>query len=409
VLLIDRVGQRRSRVTTPRGLLIAALISLLSIVAMRHQAGANILNGGVAHYDPNVDYFPAKVRVQHATGFTVRYYPHYKAVTVRNPWRRTKQMFQYVLVQRGAPAPEGYPKAQRIEVPVRTMVTMSTTYLPYLDRLGIADRLVGHSALKQVNTPAIVKRIQAGQLVEVGSGAGVNVELLLDVNPDLIMTHAVETPQHNAHPKLLEAGLKVALNAAYMDTSPLGRTEWMKFVALFFNREATAERLFHDIVAAYERLTNLTRHVQIKPIVFAQAEYQGTWFMPGGNSYQARFLKDAGATYLWADDDSSGSLRLDFEAVFERASKADFWLVNTSGWERLQDVLAADERYANFAALQQGRVYNNNARLNAHGGNDYWETGVANPHLVLADLIKIFHPELVPDHELIWYRPLKRE
>jgi iron complex transport system substrate-binding protein len=208
---------------------------------------------------------------------------------------------------------------------------MSTTYLPYLDRLGIADRLVGHSALKQVNTPAIVKRIQAGQLVEVGSGAGVNVELLLDVNPDLIMTHAVETPQHNAHPKLLEAGLKVALNAAYMDTSPLGRTEWMKFVALFFNREATAESLFHDIVVAYERLTNLTRHVQIKPTVLTQAEYQGTWFMPGGNSYKARFLKDAGAAYVWADDDSNGSLRLDFEAVFERASKADFWLVNTSG------------------------------------------------------------------------------
>jgi iron complex transport system substrate-binding protein len=243
----------------------------------------------------------------------------------------------------------------------------------------------------------------------VGSGAGVNVELLLHVNPDLIMTHAAGASQYDAHPKLLEAGLKVAVNAAYMDTSPLGRTEWMKFVALFFNQEAAAERIFHTIAAEYARLANLTRQVQIKPTVFTQAVYQGTWYMPGGNSYMARFFKDAGAAYLWADDDSAGSLPLDFESVFARASEADFWLVNQSGWERVQDVLAADERYANFAAVQRGRVYNNNARLNPHGGNDYWETGVANPHQVLAELIKIFHPNILPEHKLMWYRPLKRE
>jgi iron complex transport system substrate-binding protein len=396
-------------VSSSRGLLIAALFVLLSGTATVHQAGANILDGGVEPYDRNVDYFPDKIRVQHATGFTVRYHRHYKVVTVRNPWRHAKQTFLYVLVQRGAPAPAGYSNAPRIEVPVRTMVTMSTTYLPYLDRFGIVDRLVGHSALKQVNTPAIVERIQAGQLVDVGSGAVVNIVLLLDLHPDLIMTYASGNPDNDAHPKLLEVGLKVAINAAYMDTSPLGRTEWMKFVALFFNREAVAESLFREIVAEYERLATLTRHVRIKPTVFTQAAYQGTWFVPGGNSYQARALQDAGAAYLWADDGSTGNLRLDFEAVFERARDADFWLANWSGWERVQDVLAADARYANFGALQQGRVYNNNARLNPHGGNDYWETGVANPHLVLADLIKIFHPDLVPDHELMWYRPLKRE
>lgn len=406
---MDRLGQCRMRVTIPHMLWNAVLISLLNFAAMVLQADANILNGGVEQYDPNVDYFPDKVHVQHATGFTVRYHHHYKVVTVRNPWRHAKQTFQYVLVQRGTPAPKGYPNAQRLEVPVRTMVTMSTTYLPYLDMFGIVDRLVGHSTLKQVNTPAIVKRIEVGQLVEVGSGAGVNVELLLDVHPDLIMTHAVGVPQYDAHPKLLEAGLKVAVNAAYMDTSPLGRTEWMKFVALFFNQEAAAERIFHTIVAEYARLANLTRQVQIKPTVFTQAVYQGTWYMPGGNSYMARFFKDAGATYLWADDDSAGSLPLDFESVFARAREADFWLVNQSGWERIQDVLAADERYANFAAVQRGRVYNNNARLNPHGGNDYWETGVANPQYVLADLIKIFHPNVLPEHKLMWYRPLKRE
>ena len=391
-----------------RGWLIVALMSLLS-AAVGHQADANILDGGIEQYDSNVDYFPHKVHVQHASGFTVSYHRHFKVVTVLNPWRDADQTFQYVLVQRGAPAPEGYPKAQHIEVPVRTMVTLSPTYLAHVDQLGIADRLVGHSDLKQVHTPAIVKRIEAGQLVEVGRGASVNVELLLDLQPELIMTHGSGNPQRSAHPKLLEVGLKVAFNAEYMDTSPLGQTEWVKFIAVFFNREAAAERLFPNIVAAYDRLVERTRQIRNKPTVFSQASYQGAWFMPGGNSFMARFIKDAGGTYLWADDNSTGSLRLDFEAVFERASEADVWLLKWPGWERVSDVLTADERNAKFLALNTGRIYNNNARLNAHGGNDYWETGMAKPHLVLADLVKIFHPDLVPDHELIWYRPLKRE
>jgi iron complex transport system substrate-binding protein len=407
--VMRRFGQSHMRVIVPRVLWVAVCISLLNFTATILQADANILNGGVTQYDPDVDYFPDKINVHYATGFSVHYHHHYKVVTVHQPWRHAQHTFQYVLVQRGTPAPAGYPKAQRIEVPVRTLVTMSTTCLPFLDMFGIADRLVGHSSLKQVNSPAIVKRIAAGQIVEVGGGAGVNVERLLDINPDLIMTHAAGIPQSDAHPKLLEAGLKVAINAAYMDTSPLGRTEWMKFIALFFNQEAVAERRFTNIVAAYARLVNLTRHLQTKPTVFTQANYQGMWFMPGGNSYMARFLKDAGATYLWADDDSAGNLSLDFESVLARASEADFWLVNWSGWERVQDVLAADVRYANFTALQQGRIYNNNARLNPYGGNDYWETGVANPHDVLADLIKIFHPDVLPDHKLMWYRPLTRE
>jgi iron complex transport system substrate-binding protein len=285
--LKDWIVQCRIPVTRLSRWLLAALIGPLSIVAIVVSASANVLDGSVDRYHLNMDYFPDKVHVHYATGFTVSYHHHYKVVTVRNPWRNAKQTFEYVLVQRGTPTPEGYPKAQRIEVPVQRLVTMSTTYLPYLEPFGIADRLVGHSALKQINTPAIVARIAAGQIAEVGSGAGVNVELLLDLNPDLIMTHAVGVPPHDAHPKLLEAGLKVAVNAAYMDTTPLGRTEWMKFVALFFNREAVAEHLFRDIVVAYEHLASLTRQVQIKPTVFdainlpRHVVYAGRQQLPG--------------------------------------------------------------------------------------------------------------------------------
>ena len=143
-----------------------------------------------------------------------------------------------------------------------------------------------------------------------------------------------------------------------------------------------------------------------KPTVFTGSDYQGTWSMPGGNSFAAAFLKDAGADYLWADDTSTGSLPLAFEAVFEKAQSAEYW-VNVGYFFTLNDLLAADARYADFAVYQSGNIWNNDAITSATGGNDYYESAVAHPELVLADLIKIFHPELLPDYELVYYRQLK--
>lgn len=176
---------------------------------------------------------------------------------------------------------------------------------------------------------------------------------------------------------------------------------------MFFNLEAEGETLFDDIAAQYNELTAMTADLEERPTVFTNTPYDGTWYMPGGNSFVAKLLADAGADYLWSDDESTGSLYLDFETVFERAADADFW-VNAGGfWFSLDDALAEDERFEQFAAFQNGNVWSNNLALNEFGGNDYWEGGVANPQLVLADLIAIFHPDLLPDHQFVYYQQLK--
>jgi iron complex transport system substrate-binding protein len=366
---------------------------------------ANITKGSVESYDPQVDYFPDKATIGYSAGWEVEYHNNYKVIRVLNPWRDAEETFEYVLVQRGTPIPERYDDAQIVEVPVESIATMSTTYLTQLDKLGLLEGLVGIDSITYVSTEAVRKMFDDGELVEIGGGSSVNVEVVLDLNPDLVMVYGVGNPEHDAHPKLLEAGVKVAMNAEYMETSPLGRGEWIKFIAMFFNREADAEVIFGDMAQQYEALAAKTREVATRPTLFTGAPRGDTWYMPGGNSYVAKFLVDAGADYLWAADDSTGSIPLDFESVYERAADADYWL-NTSGWMSIDDALAADERCADFAALQNQRMYNNNARVNENGGNDYWESGVANPHLVLADLIKVFHPELVPDHEFVYYRQL---
>lgn len=365
----------------------------------------NLTEGCVTDYDPDIDYFPEKVAILDSVGWSIEYHNNYKVITVLNPWRNADVQFQYILVQCGTPPPTDVGDAQVIEVPVKTVVAMSTTQLPHLAELGLIDTLVGVDSFLYINNEAVRAKIKEGALVEIGSGGQVNVEQALDLQPDLIMTYGVGNPEYDAHPKLLEAGLKVVLNSEYMELSPLGRAEWIKFTAAFFNREAQATEVYDAIAGRYREIAALAQNVANKPTVFANRPFRGTWYMPGGKSYVAQLLADAGATYLWADDTSTGSMQLSFEEVFDRAREAEFWL-NPGNWTDLAEAAAEDERYTQFAAYQNGNVYNNNKRLNENGGNDYWETGVTNPHLVLADLIKIFHPELLPDHELYFYQKL---
>ncbi|MCS6870469.1 MAG: ABC transporter substrate-binding protein [Anaerolineae bacterium] len=362
----------------------------------------------ITNFDPNVDYFPQKTEIAFATGFSVQYNKHYKVVRVTRPWAGAERGFTYVLVQCGAPTPkdEQLKDATVVEVPIRKLISMSTTYLPHLVELNVLDALVGVDTLQYVSTPEIVALGKAGKLTEIGSGAQVNVEQVALIAPDLIMTYGSGFPDYDAHPKLIEAGYKVALNGEFAENTPLGRAEWIKFTALFFNAEARANAYFEGVVKEYQRLVALTERVSTRPSVLINTPFQDVWYIPGGKSFAARFLLDAGASYAWADDESTGSLPLSIEDVFAKAGNAEFW-VNVGFFGSLKDLEAADARFAQFAAFKNGKVFNNDKRTNENFGNDYFESGVIRPHVILADLIKIFHPELLPDHELVYYRQLK--
>ncbi len=361
----------------------------------------------VSDYNPRRDYFPDKINLNYARGFTVEYHNHYKVVTVNNPWKEAEVTFQYLLVQCGTPVPTGFDRAQVIQVPVSNIIALSTTYLPHLESLELLDKLIGASDFKRINSPGVLKMIDQNQLIELGNNAKINMEVVLDMNPELVMTYGTGKNEFDSHHKLLKAGINVAINAEYMEDSPLATAEWLKFTAMFFNREAVAEKLFGEIAEEYEAIASLTRKIENRPTVFTGSSFNGVWYMPGGKSYIAQYLADAGAHYFWAEELSSGSIPLDFEAVFERAANADYWINVKQEWKRRSDIIAADDRYGEFAAIKREQVFNNNRRVNEYGGNDYWESGITNPHLVLADLIKIFYPDLLPEHEFVYYRQLE--
>ncbi len=352
----------------------------------------------------DVDYFPEKVEMLYSSAFDVEYHPTYKIVTVNRPWPGAESGFTYLLVQRGTKAPVGVAADQIVEVPVTSVVTMSTTYLPCLEVLGLLDTLIGHETFAWVSSEAVNKRIKSGAMKEVGSGQTVNVELLLEMDPDLIMAYGMGN-EWDTHPKLQEAKLPYVINAEWNESTPLSRAEWIKYIAVFFNKEALANAFFDNVVKEYTALTALAVSVSNKPSVFAGTPYQGSWWMSGGGSFAAQFYKDAGAAYVWADDDSTGSLMLDIETVYEKAGEADFWL-NTGYWNSRKDAKAADERFTRFKAYKTGAMFNNNLRIGPGGGSDYFESAPIQPNKVLADLIKIFHPEMLPDHKLYYYKKL---
>ncbi len=365
----------------------------------------NLRDGCVEAYAEGVDYFPDKVTVSYAAGFSIAYHGNYKVITVQTPYPGG-QPIEYALVQCGTPTPDGFDAAQIVEVPVKRVISLSTTNLPYLDRLGVVDRLVAVDDATFVSNQKVLDAVTAGTVSVIGGGQQINVEQALALEPDLVLAYGSGSPEFDSYPKLQEAGLSVVFNADWLENAPLGRAEWGKFIAAFFNAESSAETAFDATAGKYEGLQALVRNTDTRPSVLIGTPFEGTWYVPGGGSFAATYLYDAGATYPWADDGSTGSLSLAFEAVFERAGDADLWL-NLGYVSDLKGLLAQDARFSEFKAYQDGAVWNNDARTSAAGGNDYYETAAADPDVVLADLIKILHPDLLPDHTLVYYRQLQ--
>ena len=393
--------------------LLALFILFTSLLPVAATDG-NLTDGCVSDYAPDVDYFPQKVEVVDAAKFSVEYHNNYKVVSVADAFDGASD-FIYVLVQCGTPSPPpaDFPDGtQFIEVPTGDLITLSTTQLPALSQLGLLNHLVGVDSGFYVSTPEVASLIAEGQVAEVGFGAEVNIELVLELEPQLVMSYGYN-PSTDAHPVLLEAGIFTALDASWRELSPLGRAEWLKFTALFYNLEERADAIYEDIVAQYETVKAAAAEVDAedRPTVLINSflGYADAWFIPGEDTYVGQLIRDAGGDLLLSEEGSASSQALSFEVVYESALDAEIWLVDTFGVYSAADLAALDSRFGDFAAFQTGAIWNNNRDVNVNGGNNYYERGVNNPHLVLADLLAIFHPDLIPDHEFAFYQRLASE
>ena len=143
-----------------------------------------------------------------------------------------------------------------------------------------------------------------------------------------------------------------------------------------------------------------------KPSVLVGLPWKNTWHLAGGSSYTSKLITDAGGDYLWKENNSMENIPLSLEAVMPKAMGADVW-INPGSSSSLPEITGTDSRFSFFNAFKQGNIYNNDAQICGNGGNPYWESGVLEPHLILKDMIKIFHPDILPEHDFAYYRKLE--
>ncbi len=346
---------------------------------------------------------PTTTGLAYTKGFSIERLPGYDRIEVKTPWPGAARNFVYILYKRGSKKPSGLKADGFFEVPLRRVVSFSTTYLPQIAALGRADSIVGVDNAAYVSSPEIRARIEAGKTVETTRNWAPNIELMISLAPDAVFSYGMGN-EWDKHPKMAEAGLPVVISGEWNETNPLARAEWIKFIAAFYGEEARAATYFDEMAASYERIRALAAASVERPRVLVNGPFQGSWPVSGGRSYMAAFLADAGSSYLWADDPGTGGLTLSVEAVFSRALKADYWLNPALAVNSKADLIAMDSRFASLPAVSAGRVWNNNLRLGPGGGNDYFESAVLHPDKVLADLVKIFHPGLLADAPFTYYK-----
>lgn len=371
-------------------------ILLVSVIALSLAACTNRKNEAEISYLPSVKY---------ATGFRVSSLGNSKLVEVTYPYKDAPSGYKYLLVKRGEEVPAHNAEVKVIYVPVNSIVCTSTTHIPLLDYLEESEKLVGFPTTDYISSVKTRALIDSGKVEELGTDKGMNIEKLAVVHPDLVMGYTM-TGDYGQFKKIEELGIPVVINAEYLEEHPLGRAEWIKFMALFLNKEKEADEVFQMIEKNYLNTVALVEKTSQKPTVLSGVVYGDAWFMPGGKNYAARLLKDAGCEYLWSSDSTKGFLQLNFEAVYEKAHDADFW-IGVASFSTLEEIKNADARYAKFKPFKEGKVYTYSARIGAKGGSEFLELGYLRPDIILNDLVKITHPELLPEYQLYFHKRLE--
>lgn len=373
-------------------------ISLLTLCAAALFAAAcGSRTARTAADTANGDAQPYEVR--YAAGFAVQCCDGYKLLEVHDPQEAGAVPQRFALVPRGT-APEVPDDCTRIEVPVRSVICMTTLQLSNFIALGRLDAVKGITSTRHLHNPAMQQRLQAGETQRIGIEGNFDNEVILAIEPDLILISPYKRGGYDA---LLEAGTPLLPHYGYKETTPLGQAEWVRCIGLLTGDEVQADQLFHAIADRYNALCALTEQVEERPVVFSGELRGGNWYAVGGQSYLAQLFRDAGADYFLRDDTRSGGVTLDFEQVYAAAAEAPYWRILNSfdgdfSYAALRD---EDSRYTDFRAWKEHGVIYCNQRL-----TPFYEASPMQPDAVLADLIKVFHPELVELHRPVFYQLL---
>lgn len=380
---------------------ISKLILLLLIVT------ATACNRTTSHDTRTADFDSILYTPQYASGFNIKGADGKKSVviTADNPWQGADSItIQLFIARNGENAPDGF-TGQIIQDQAKRIVTMSSTHIAMLDALGETSRIAGVSGIDYITNPEIQNHRDS--IADIGYEGNVNYELLVSLAPDLVLLYGVNSSSQ-MESKLNELGIPYFYIGDYLEESPLGKAEWMVAIAEIAGMRERGEKIFSDIPARYNDLKERIADNRIrrrKPKVMLNIPYGDTWFMPPADSYMVKLIEDAGGEYAYPENNGTSSVPIDLEKAYMLVSESDVWL-NTGNAASLKEIKEACPKFTTTACYKNGMVYNNTLRTNAAGGNDFFESAIMCPDVVLRDLIKIFYPDLVKE-DFVYYRRLE--
>ncbi|MCC8133419.1 MAG: ABC transporter substrate-binding protein [Tannerellaceae bacterium] len=339
--------------------------------------------------------------IRYATGYTVQSFEKYTQVEIHDPWDSTRILQRYLLVDRQQAIPANLPKGTIVPVPIQNIVVYTSVHASIIDQLGEADKIVGVCEPQYMDTPSVREGLRSGRIADLGESMAPNIEKIIDIEAEIIIASPFQNAGYGAAEKI---GIPIIEGADYMESHPLGRAEWGRFYGLLLGKSYEADSIFRGTEQRYLALKELAATGTDRPTVISEKKYGSFWYVPAGDSYTAHFFEDAGADYIFKDIPGAGSHPLSFETVLDEGIHADFWLIKYNMAEDMtyKDLRGEYNPYENFDAYRKRNVYGCNT-----GKVPYYEEFPIHPDLFLKDLIRIFHPQLLPDHELRYYKPMQ--
>ena len=377
---------------TSERILIFALLTLLS-------AACSDKTSKIEDFDKNV-YSP-----EYASGFDIKGAEGKQStiITITNPWQGADSVTTQLFIARGGETPPESFSGQILEGEANRIVAMSSTHIAMLDAIGSADKIVGVSGIDYISNPKILARRDS--IGDIGPETHADYELLLSLQPDIVLFYGVNGAS-GMEEKLRELGIPYMYVGDYLEQSPLGKAEWLVALSEITGQRDKGVKTFAEIPRRYNALKKRAAEaVGAAPKVMLNTPYNDTWFMPSTDNYSVRLIIDAGGDYIYNKNTGNASAPIDTEEAYLLASQADVW-INPGMARSLADVRSMAPKIADTPVFRSGNVFNNNLRSTAAGGNDYYESGIVRPDLVLRDLIKIFHPELITE-DFVYYQQLK--
>ncbi len=338
--------------------------------------------------------------LKYAKGFDIQHFKNYTKLTIKAPFQNSTETFEFILI-----SDKSNGDLNTIQIPINSIVVTSTTHIPMLELLQVENKLVGFPNTDYISSPKTRSLIEKGAIRELGHEESINTELLLDLKPDLVVGFSLSS-NNKMFSVIEKLGIPVLLNGDWVEETPLGRAEWIKFFGVLFDKEKMADSIFNDIEKNYLEAKDIASKATEKPTVISGGLFKDVWNLPAGDSFEAAFLKDANTNYLWKDSEGKGSLSLNIENVFEKGKDAELW-ISPSYYKTLEQLNNANDMYPKFNAFQNKNIFSYVNKQGELGGIIYFELAPARPDLVLKDLIKIAHPELLKNYDLTFYERLK--